>query len=68
MTTTMAVHGMSCEACQTAVEGAVRAVSGVRRADVELQSGTLHVEFDPPADTDAIRAAVEGQGYEVADQ
>jgi copper chaperone CopZ len=63
---TMAVHGMSCDACQTAVEAAVRAVPGVWRADVELQSGSLHVEFDPPADTDAIRAAVEDQGYEVA--
>lgn len=61
------VTGMSCNHCKMAVEKEVRALPGMRLAEVDLASGTLKVEYDGeqtgPA---AIRAAVEEAGFGVA--
>lgn len=60
------VDGMRCGHCQQAVEGAVRALAGVRAADVDLAAKTLTVEFDEATVTLAtIQEAVEEQGFDV---
>lgn len=40
------VSGMSCAACSARVEQAVRALAGMRRADVNLLQNSLSAEFD----------------------
>lgn len=55
---TIAVTDMSCEHCVQAVEKAARSVSGVKRAKVELENGTVEVDGGKIGDiVEAIRAA-----------
>ncbi|MBX5476585.1 MAG: heavy-metal-associated domain-containing protein [Clostridia bacterium] len=66
-TETFKVIGMSCSHCQSAVKQALEAVPGVESADVDLQAGEAKVTYDPARATkDALKAAVEEAGYELA--
>ena len=62
---TYTVDGMSCGHCVAAVKGEVEAVDGVSAADVDLDTGRLVVRGERVED-DAVRAAVDEAGYEVA--
>ena len=63
---TYTVTGMTCEHCVRSVSEEVGAVPGVTAVDVDLASGDLTVTSDAPVPADAVRAAVEEAGYEVA--
>ena len=65
-TTTYTVTGMTCGHCVTSVTEEVSQVPGVTAVDVDLASGGLTVTSDSPVGEDAVRAAVEEAGYEVA--
>ncbi|HLM06556.1 MAG TPA: heavy-metal-associated domain-containing protein [Blastococcus sp.] len=65
-TSTWTVTGMTCGHCVNAVTEEVSQVPGVTAVDVDLASGGLTVASDAPVDEDAVRAAVEEAGYEVA--
>lgn len=58
------IEGMSCSACSASIETAVRKLSGVAKADVNLLTNSMTVHYDSkvlsPAD---IIAAVESKGY-----
>jgi copper ion binding protein len=60
------VVGMTCGHCVSAVTEEVTAVPGVAAVDVDLDSGRLMVTSDAPVDDDAVRAAVDEAGYELA--
>ena len=61
------VDGMSCNHCKQAVEAAVKKITGVVVAEVNLAEKTLQVEYDnEKADMAMIRQAVEDAGFEVA--
>ena len=61
MTTTLHIEGMTCGHCVQAVTQALKAVPGVERALVVLDSGTAEVEGD--AASEALIAAVTEEGY-----
>ena len=63
-TRTYAVPGISCGHCKAAIEAAVGEVSGVEAVDVDVDAKTVRVEGD--ATDDAIRAAIDEAGYDVA--
>ena len=65
-TATYTVTGMTCGHCVSAVTEQVTAVPGVTGVDVDLASGRLTVTSDSPVDDDAVRAAVDEAGYELA--
>jgi copper chaperone len=65
-TATYTVTGMTCGHCVNAVTEEVTQVPGVTAVDVDLASGRLTVTSDAPVDGDAVRAAVDEAGYEVA--
>ncbi|PRY47895.1 copper chaperone CopZ [Geodermatophilus tzadiensis] len=65
-TTSYTVVGMTCGHCVTAVTEEVSGLPGVTDVAVDLDSGGLTVTSDAPLDDDAVRAAVEEAGYEVA--
>jgi copper chaperone len=65
-TATYTVVGMTCGHCVSAVTEEVAAVPGVTAVDVELDSGRLTVTSDAPVDDDAVRAAVDEAGYQLA--
>ena len=63
------VVGMSCQHCVRAVKTAVEAVSGVEKVEVSLERNLATVDFDPGVATlQMIKAAIEDQGYSVAEE
>lgn len=60
------VDGMSCQHCVKAVTGAVGELAGVSSVDVDLGAKTVSVAYDAAQSSlDAIKAAIEDQGYDV---
>ena len=62
--TTYTVTGMTCGHCVASVTEEVSAVAGVGEVTVDLETGTLTVTG--AAAPDAIKAAVEEAGYQLA--
>ncbi len=61
------VPAVMCEHCRRAIEGAVGGVEGVENVAVDLDQKVVEVRFSAGrADTDAVRRAIEDEGYEVA--
>lgn len=63
---TYSVTGMTCDHCVRAVETEVGSVAGVTAVSVDLGAGRVTVTSDDQVDPDAIRAAVEEAGFELA--
>jgi copper chaperone len=58
------ITGMTCGHCQAKVEKALKAVSGVYTAIVDLPDGEAEVDFDDDAvTTDTLVSAVSRAGY-----
>ncbi len=58
------VTGMSCGHCRMTVEQALKGVSGVYSAVVDLQDGEAEVDFDDDAATTTqLVSAIENAGY-----
>ena len=67
-TTRLAIRGMTCAACATASERAVRKLPGVAEASVNFATERLSVSWDDAAlSLDAVKAAVAKAGYEAVD-
>lgn len=66
MQTTLNVSGMSCGHCVKAVEGSVGELSGVESVKVNLESGTVDVQFKPDqVSLEQIKETIDDQGYDV---
>ena len=65
-TASYTVVGMTCQHCVNAVTEEVGELPGVTEVHVDLDSGGLTVTSDAPVDDNAVRAAVEEAGYELA--
>ena len=63
-TRTYSVPGISCGHCKTAIESELGPVPGVESAVVDIDTRTVTVVGD--VSEDAVRAAVDEAGYEVA--
>ena len=63
-TTTLAVEGMTCGACTSAVEGGFKDVAGIKSINISLLSEQAVVEHDPLAITvEAIAEIIEDRGF-----
>ncbi|MDH3259489.1 MAG: copper ion binding protein [Acidimicrobiia bacterium] len=66
-TQSISVPDISCNHCKMSIEGAVGALSGVDKVEVHIEPRTVDVEYDDQSvSIDAIYAAIQEQGYEVA--
>jgi copper chaperone len=66
-TAVVSVTEKSCAACNTAIEGALTPLYGVRAVVVDIAGKQVNVDFDEALiDHDALVAAIENQGYAVA--
>jgi Cu+-exporting ATPase len=64
-TLTLPITGMTCAACQSHVERALRSTAGVSDASVNLMTNTARVSFDPAvAHTEDLIASVREAGYD----
>jgi len=59
------VTGMTCEHCAKSVTEEISAITGVRRVDVDVASGSVTVDSDTPLSTEDVRAAVTEAGYQL---
>jgi copper chaperone CopZ len=66
VTSTYTVNGMTCSHCVQAVTGELSALPGVGDVRVDLTSGAVTVTSETPLAQDAVRAAVDEAGYELA--
>lgn len=63
---TLNVKGMSCGHCVKAVEGSVGKLEGVSGVKVNLEEGTVAVDFNSDAVTvETIKETIDDQGYDV---
>jgi copper chaperone CopZ len=58
------VPGISCDRCKDAIEQDVRELDGIVEVDVDIAARTVRVEGS--ASVQAVRAAIDQAGYEVA--
>ena len=65
MEKSITVIGMSCGHCAAAVEEALKAVSGVTEAKVDLAAKTARCKLEKPVEDSALRQAIEEIGYAV---
>ena len=64
-TRTIGVSGMHCSTCAETIEGALRGVSGVIRADVNYATDEATVEYNPETvSMEAVRDAIAEAGYD----
>ncbi len=63
-TVTLSVEGMTCPVCPITVRTALEKVPGVKNAEVDLDTQTATVVFDPVAvDVEALTAATTNAGF-----
>ena len=65
-TSTYTVTGMTCGHCAASVSEEVQEIPGVRDVDVVVETGAVTITSDEPVDGDAVKAAVEEAGYQLA--
>ncbi|AEH61548.1 Heavy metal transport/detoxification protein [Methanosalsum zhilinae DSM 4017] len=59
------VRGMTCQHCKMAVEKALMSTEGVHGVSVDLDKGTVSVEYDDQrTDPEKIRASIVSAGYD----
>jgi len=64
---TLSVPDISCNHCKATIEGALKDLTGVQRAEVDVAQKLVNVEFDEvKTDAAAIVSAVEDVGFDVA--
>ena len=64
---TLNVEGMSCGHCKAAVEGELNKLSGVTKANADIEKGIVEVSYDENAvSTGDLEGAIEEAGYTVA--
>jgi copper chaperone len=65
-TTTYRVTGMTCGHCAASVRNEVCAIEGVTDCQVELTTGAVTVTSSQPVAYDALVAAIDEAGYQLA--
>ena len=65
-TNTWTVTGMTCGHCVASVTEEVTEIDGVEKVEVDLATGAVTVTSTEPLEDDAVRAAVEEAGYQLA--
>ena len=64
---TLRVPDMSCGHCKAAVEGELNKLSGVERANADVEKGTVEVTYDEgTVTTEDLKGAIEEAGYTIA--
>jgi len=62
----IAVTGMTCDHCASAVRAEIGKLPGVTGVDVDIAAGTVRITGDPLPGDAALREAVEEAGYQLA--
>ncbi|MGP4045636.1 heavy-metal-associated domain-containing protein [Streptomyces sp. 2A115] len=66
LTTVYQVSGMSCGHCEGSVSGEISGIAGVTSVKAVASTGRVTVVSTAPLDEEAVRAAVDEAGFELA--
>lgn len=66
VTTVYKVTGMSCGHCEGSVSGEISQIPGVSSVNAVASTGEVTVVSEAPLDDEAVRAAVDEAGFELA--
>ncbi|OLZ65821.1 copper-transporting ATPase [Streptomyces sp. IMTB 2501] len=66
VTTVYKVTGMSCGHCEGSVSGEISEIPGVSSVKAVASTGEVTVVSEAPLDDEAVRAAVDEAGFELA--
>lgn len=66
VTTVYKVTGMSCGHCEGSVSGEISQIPGVSSVKAVASTGEVTVVSDAPLDDEAVRAALDEAGFELA--
>ncbi|MGW2419095.1 heavy-metal-associated domain-containing protein [Streptomyces sp. NPDC001709] len=66
VTTVYKVTGMSCGHCEGSVSGEISQIPGVSSVKAVASTGEVTVVSEAPLDDEAVRAAVDEAGFELA--
>ena len=58
---------MTCHACEMLISDSVGELAGVKTVRADHKTGKVDVEFGAPATEQAVRKAIEKEGYEVSE-
>jgi copper chaperone len=61
----IAVTGMTCEHCASAVRAEISKLADITDVDVDVDAGTVRISGEPLPSDASLRKAVEEAGYEV---
>ena len=61
------IEGMSCSHCAGKVENSLKAIKGVKEANVDLESKKATVRMRTDVENEMLKNAVEELGYSVTD-
>ena len=65
-TRSLAVTGMTCGHCASAVRAEISKLPGITEVDVDVAAGTVRISGDPLPGDAPLREAIEEAGYEFA--
>lgn len=66
-TVTLNVSGMACGGCVQSITNVLKALAGVEKADVSLETRTATVVYDPAkVDVEQLEHSIIDAGYEIA--
>ncbi len=63
METTLKVFGMHCASCAMLIEDAISEIPGAQVLSVDHVGGTVRVNHDSEATLEAIRQAIQSEGF-----
>jgi Cd2+/Zn2+-exporting ATPase len=66
-TVTLKSPDIHCESCAAKVKSSTLGVAGVSKVEVDIPAQTVSVEYEPPADPEAITSALEEAGFDVTE-
>ena len=63
MEQTLSIKGMSCQNCVRHVKEALEEISGVQKAEVDLEANKARIETDSPLTQEQLSKVLEDAGY-----
>ncbi|MCS7280178.1 MAG: heavy-metal-associated domain-containing protein [Desulfobacterota bacterium] len=64
-TITLQVKGMGCSHCERRIESAVKRIKNVIACEANVETETLKVTYEGEIDLEALKRAIESEGYEL---
>ena len=66
MESTFNAPDIECDGCANSIKRALGRVAGIQTVEVDVPARNVTVSYEAPADTEAVRSALESAGFPVS--